>query len=101
MHVALLLLLPLLLQVTKCLRKLSRLSPAAIMKKYSYPSLDMAAALHQRANDMLHNGFEWTLNYGWPQNPSPTRCIAAVFMLNDTFLSPVEPAYSVCVWLDW
>jgi hypothetical protein len=68
-----LLLLLLLLQVTRCLKKLSHMKPKSILKKYSYPSLDMAAALHQRANDMLHNGFEWTLKYGWPQNPSPAR----------------------------
>lgn len=59
--------------VTKCLKKLSRLNPKAIVTKYSYPTLDMAAALRQRAADMLQHGFEWTLKYGWPQNPSPTR----------------------------
>jgi hypothetical protein len=62
-----------LLQVAKCLKQLAGSRPAAILKKYQYPSLEMAAALHQRARDMISQGFEWTLMYGWPQNPSMAR----------------------------
>jgi len=47
--------------------------PEKIASKYGYPHPRMAAAVHQRAKDMLQKGFEWTLQNGWPQNPVPTR----------------------------
>lgn len=60
-------------QVTRCLKRLSKMPPEKIASKYGYPHPRMAAAVHQRAKDMLQKGFEWTLQNGWPQNPVPTR----------------------------
>jgi hypothetical protein len=60
-------------QVTRCLKRLARSTPEAIATKFGYPNEVMAAAVQQRAKDLLHRGFEWTLQYGWPQNPDPVR----------------------------
>lgn len=62
-----------LLQVTKCLKRLAKMDPDAIAARYGYPHPRMASAVHQRAKDMLSKGFEWTLQNGWPRIPLPMR----------------------------
>lgn len=59
--------------VQKCLKKISGMTPEAVMQQYGMLALKDATMLHTRAVDMLEKGFEWALEFGEPRNPSPLR----------------------------
>ncbi|KAG1679849.1 hypothetical protein FOA52_012763 [Chlamydomonas sp. UWO 241] len=59
--------------LTKCLTKLSGMTPQAIMDEYGFPFIRNAEALHSRATDMLSKSFEWTLQQGLPHNMQGKR----------------------------
>jgi hypothetical protein len=60
-------------KLTQCLKKLSGMTPDEVLQTYGYPEKEMAAAVNQRAKDLLAGGFEWTVLNGMPRNPGPTR----------------------------
>ncbi|GMH41209.1 hypothetical protein BSKO_09119 [Bryopsis sp. KO-2023] len=48
-------------KLRQCMEAISTTSPRALVKKYHLSSPRVAKMLKQKAEDMLHRGFEWTL----------------------------------------
>ncbi|PNH02334.1 hypothetical protein TSOC_011711 [Tetrabaena socialis] len=58
-------------QLKQCLTKISGMTAREVQVEYGFPFNHSAAVLQQRATDMLHKGFEWTLRYGRPRSYKP------------------------------
>ncbi|KIY99485.1 hypothetical protein MNEG_8476 [Monoraphidium neglectum] len=88
-------------QVTSCLKMISRMTKQQVQRHYGFPQLAAAAALRRRASDMLSRGFEWTLQNGWPRNPTPARYRWAppcCKMRGEQPLPGTRPVYACVKW---
>jgi hypothetical protein len=88
-------------KVTSCLKMISRMTKQQVQRHYGFPQLAAAAALRRRASDMLSRGFEWTLQNGWPRNPTPARYRWAppcCKMRGEQPLPGTRPVYACVKW---
>eukprot|EP00892_Ulva_mutabilis_P003338 jgi/Ulvmu1/1376/UM011_0104.1 len=56
-------------RVKQCLGDISNMTYRQVQMEFGMAKMAHAIRLHQRASDLVHRGFEWTLQHGEPRNP--------------------------------